>query len=274
MINKQTGIRFWATVFFSVCLVACMETAPKPTIIDEHFTPSEDSLFIACADLKGFGPFAIDKMTYREYLNSKDIKVDKVVRYSSFYNGYWAQGKDKDSDTRFALSKHLEKKGFRQVEFASLAYPFVVGDVKLENMDAIFWNDVLVAIYTDITYAKHENNVDKLREHFIEKYGDGRGINYYYHVTDWTEQKAKNNTVSSSQDKREEREWTNGKVSVFYSDTDQFRIVRGTITSMNHKTYYLVKGARYEAFLEAIENECMAFFKDQAETNAAALSSF
>lgn len=259
-----------------IAFVSCDNVGPKVTLIDETYSPSKDSLYAACADLTGFGPFVIDKMTFKDYVNSKDIKRDRQWRTPSFYSGHWAQGSMKDSDTRFALSRHLIKKGFKQVEFATTGGEFVVGDIKLDKIDAVFWNDVLVAIYVDVTYDHFGKNFSKLLRHYIEKYGNGEGRKYEYHSTSWTEQRAKNNTVSAKTDKTEDHLWSNGKVSIQYHEREFYEIISGEMQkrSMLTNKYYLITGTRYDDFTKALDSEVEAYFKAQEKQNADALSSF
>lgn len=267
---------FICFVITMVSIASCDISKPKVTIIDETYAPSQDSLYVACADITGFGPFAIDKMTYKQYLNSKDITVNNYSRTPSFYSGHWSQGALKDTDTRFDLSRHLIKKGFKQVEFASTGYEFVVGDVKMDKIDAVFWNDILVAIYVDITYDHYGNHTQKLLEHYIGKYGNGEGKKYSYEWTDWTEQRAKSNTVSAKTDKTEDHLWSNGRVSIQYHEREYFEIIRGKISSrsMINSKYFLIYGSRYQDFLEAIDAEVKAYLADKEQQNSDALSSF
>lgn len=255
---------------------ACDVSKPKVTLIDETYSPSQDSLYAACADLTGFGPFAIDKMTYKQYLNSKDITVGSYSRTPSFYSGHWGQGTFKDSDTRFDLSRHLIKKGFKQVDFATTGCEFVVGDVKMDKIEAVFWNDILVGIYVDITYDHYGNHTNKLLEHYIEKYGNGQGKKYYYDSTNWTEQRAKSNTVSAKTDKTEDHLWSNGKVSIQYHEREFHEVIQGKIDarSMINSKYYLITGTRYQEFMDALDAEVKAYFSAKEKQNSDALSNF
>ena len=265
-----------STIFIVTAIAACDFSQPKVTVIDETYSPSIDSLYAACSDITGFGPFAIDKMTYKQYLNSKDIKIDRILRSPSFYNGHWSQAPLKDSDTRFDLSRHLVNRGFKQVEFASSGSEFIVGDIKMDKIDAVFWNDVLVGIYVDVSYDLTGNHTYKLLEHYIEKYGNGQGKKYCYDSTDWTEQRAKDNTVSAKTDKTEEHLWSNGKVSIKYYEREYFEMVRGTMTphTLRNTKYYLITGTRYQEFLDALDAEVKAYFAAKEQQNSDALSNF
>lgn len=263
-------------LFTAVSFSACSNIKPKVTIIDETYAPSQDSLYTACANITGFGPFAIDKMTFKQYLNSEDIKVSTYSRTPSFYNGHWSQAHNSDSDTRFELSRHLVKKGFKQVEFASTGCEFVAGDVKMDKIDAVFWDDILVGIFVDVTYDFLGNNYNKLLEHYIEKYGNGQGKKYCYESTDWTEQRAKKNIVSAKTDITEEHLWSNGKVSIQYMGREYFEINRGKMNTdaMFNNKYYLITGTRYKDFEEALDSEVRAFLATKEQQNSDALSNF
>ena len=268
--------RILSIIFTAAAIAACDFSQPEVTIVDETYSPSQDSLYAACADISGFGPFAIDKMTYKQYLNSKEIQVNRYLRTPSFYNGHWEQGTLKDSDTCFDLSRHLIEKGFKQVEFATTGGNFVVGDIKMDKIDAVFWNDVLVGIYVDVTYDLSGNHTGKLLEHYIEKYGNGQGKKYCYESTNWTERRAKNNTVSSKTDKTEEHLWSNGKVSIQYYEREFYEIIQGKIdaSSMLNTKYYLITGSRYQEFLEALDAEVEAYFTAKEQQNSDALNNF
>lgn len=263
-------------IFTAVAIAACDFSQPKVTLIDETYSPSQDSLYAACADITGFGPFTIDKMTFKQYLNSKDIKVGSYSRTPSFYSGHWGQGTFKDSDTRFDLSRHLIKKGFKQVDFATTGGEFVVGDVKMDKIEAVFWNDVLVGIYVDVTYDHFENHTSKLLEHYIEKYGNGQGKKYCYDSTNWTEQRAKDNTVSAKTDKTEEHLWSNGKVSIQYHEREYYEMIEGKMNmrTMVNSKYYLITGTRYQDFLAALDSEVKAYFAAKEQQNSNALNNF
>ena len=251
---------------------SCVEGTQAPKIIDETFNPSQDSLYAACADLTGFGPFLIDKMTYRQYQTTNDIKIDKFLRYSSFTTGHWQLTGISDYSKKSEISKALEKKGFKQVDFANSSSPFEIGEIQLTEIDGLFWNDILVGLYVNITMS--DKKTDQLLAHYIEKYGSGRGKNYSFYQTNWTEQRAKENKVSASQIVEEQREWTNGTVSLVYSNTDNFRIVEGKMQSMNHKTYYLVTGQKYEQAIAALDAAVKAILEADKQKTQDSLSSF
>ena len=268
--------RILCLIFSMTAFAACDISKPKVTVINESYVPSQDSLYAACADITGFGPFTIDKMTYKQYLNSKDITIDRILRSPSFYNGHWAQGTMKDSEVRFDLSRHLVNKGFKQVEFASSGSKFVVGDIKMDKIDAVFWHDVLVGLFVDVTYDHFENHTSKLLEHYIEKYGNGDGKKYCYESTDWTEQRARANTVSGKTDKTEDHLWSNGKVTIQYHEREFYEIIQGKINmrSMQDSKYYLITGTRYQEFMDALDAEVKAYFADKEQQNSNALSNF
>lgn len=259
-----------------VAFAACDVSRPKVTIVNETYAPSQDSLHAVCADITGFGPFAIDKMTYKQYLNSKDIKVSSYSRTPSFYSGYWGQGELKDSDTRYDLSRYLVKKGFKQVDFATTGCEFVVGDVKMDKIEAVFWHDILVGIYVDVTYDHYGNHTSKLLEHYIEKYGNGEGKKYCYESTDWTEQRAKANTVSAKTDNTEDHLWSNGKVAIQYHEREYYEIIQGKMNmhSMQNSKYYLITGSRYQEFSDALDAEVKTYFATKEQQNSDALRSF
>lgn len=265
-----------AGLFTMLLVLSSCNTAPKVEVVDETYDPGRDSLYAACAGITGFGPFSIDRMTFKDYLNSRDIKIDMLLRRSSFYGGHWSQGALEDSKTRSALSSYLEGKGFRQVEFASSSGPFTVGEIKFDKIDAVFWNDVLVAVYVDVAYGLPGNNMHKLLPHYIEKYGNGEGYKHYLSSSDWTEKRAREGRVSGVTDNTEERLWSNGKVSIQYHYRDYSKVIRGKVDtrSMVHTQYYLVSGARYDDFLKAIEAEVNAFSDSMQKKNSDALSAF
>lgn len=268
--------RILCIIFSMTAFASCDISTPKVTVINETYAPSRDSLYAACADITGFGPFAIDKMTYKQYLNSKDIKVGSYSRTPSFYSGHWSQGTFKDSDTRFDLSRHLIRKGFKQVDFATTGCEFVVGDVKMDKIEAVFWDDILVGIYVDVTYDHYGNHTSKLLEHYIEKYGNGEGKKYCYESTNWTEQRAKANTVSAKTDKTEDHLWSNGKISIQYHEREFYEIIEGKINtrSMLNSKYYLITGERYQEFMTALDTEVKAYFAAKEQQNSDALSNF
>jgi len=80
-------------LFLVIALASCNSVGNAPTVIDEKFDPTLDSLYIQCKDLKGIGELRIGKVTYRQVKKDKGITLSPILfdTYTNFYNGYWGE---------------------------------------------------------------------------------------------------------------------------------------------------------------------------------------
>lgn len=215
----------------------------KPTIVDETFNPNQDSLFIQCADLKGLDEFIIGKTTFKQAVNSKYYRdLYDWQKHSSLYNGYWGVAKNASNHDK---SEWLEKNAKSIKQFPNSGYDFKIGDLKFSAFDLAFYDDILVAIYFKIDDSK-------VHRHYIEKYGNGRGSNYYY---DWSNgpcsnpEKLRYKTIA-----KEDRVWENNDVQLIYhlyynsekaSNSSDITYIRDS--------YYLLSSKRlYQKFIDEL----------------------
>ena len=142
-------------LFLIIALASCNSVGNAPTVIDEKFDPTLDSLYILCKDLKGIGELRIGKVTYRQVKKDKGITLSPILfdTYTNFYNGYWGESSSME------LANHIEDNATKIKQFHVGKYK--VGELTIDDVDLAFYRDTLVAISFDCS--------DKLLEHYKSK---------------------------------------------------------------------------------------------------------
>ena len=215
---------------------------PVPEIISETYEISNDSLYIKCADLQGFGNFIIDKSTMRDVM--KDDGVDWFYREyggNDFHSGFWGITEDYD------LTDYIEKNNIiKQLQIGTLSRPYKIGELKFDEMDLAFLNDTLVAISIGGDFYK-------IADHYIEKYGSGQGYHHWY-----CKSRGQNGDRNFFMEKREHnlRVWANEKVKLEYKYDWESKVANNEIVySIQGDDYcILTSQKRYDKFLSILEN--------------------
>ena len=228
---------------FTLILIICSCTNVKtPEIIDETFAPQEDSLFIQCSELKGVGEFIIGKTTFSQVMRSKLYKdAIGLQMHNNWYNGHWGVAK---KSGKIEKSSWIEKNAKAIKQFPNPGTSFKMGDLEFSHFDLAFLNDTLVAIY-------YITDSYKIHEHYIEKYGNGRGTYYYYRADN--EPCKDRDKLVVTENKKEERIWENENVKLEYHLSYHFEMgpnISSARTYYNDSWYLLSSKKRYPVFLE------------------------
>lgn len=234
--------------FFAIALAACNSLGNAPTIIDEKFDPTLDSLYIQCKDLKGFGDLLIGKVTYRQVRKDKGITLSPILfdTYTDFYNGFWGESSSRE------LANYIEDNATEIKQFQIGKYK--VGELTIDDVDLAFYRDTLVAISFDCN--------DKLLEHYKSKYGSGKGSNYSYTYS--RGEYGEKGYVFECKEK-EDRMWANERVTMKYEHYwDQRTATDERLRVYGSTSCVISSNDRYDDFLNELDKYKKAY-KDLKE---------
>lgn len=196
--------------------------------INETYHESIDSLYIKCAELKGFGPFIIGHTTFSEAASNTNVFK---------YGGFNSFSKDSEWGTNDNLTEELllSDSSIKQI-YTTL--PFQIGEMEFKNISLAFYNDILVAIVFE------PQNRDLILDYYISKYGNGNGY------------KLVNNTYTrkgyyKSQFHSEKHEWENEKLKFTFSYLFMF----DKNTAILNKEFLIIdKTGLYDKFIQTIND--------------------
>lgn len=251
-------------------LLALLSCANEPVVVNQTFAPEQQELFAQCTELKGVGDFIIGQTTYTQALRSK-IYGDSYV-FDNFYNGYWGiahgvgyvpNGHDK--------SHWIEKHAPIIKQIATPIGGVKIGQIQLTTFDLAFYNNILAAIY-------FEDEKGQLHEHYIEKYGDGRGTYYSYYQDN--EPCNNRDRLFMTETRKENRVWENEKVELTYSYDYHFEMgpnisERQRLNSYVNDSWYLITSkSLYPKFLEELNKQKAAYDKHKQGEEKESLNQF
>ena len=246
-------------IALSLIIYSCAN-GNRPVIINETYTPQDDSLFLQCSDLKGVGDFIIGKTTFSQVMHSKYYKnALGLEMHNNFYNGHWGVA---NKGGKYEKSSWIEKNAKVIKQFPNPGVGFKMGDLEFDNFDLAFLNDTLVAIY-------FKTDSYKIYNHYLEKYGNGRGTLYSYHIDN--EPCKDRSKLVVSEDKKEERTWENTDVKLEYHLSYHFEMgpnVSSVRTYYNESWYLLSSKTHYPVFIEKYEEYCTKYDTMQSESNS------
>lgn len=239
--KESTGNINAMALLFSVVFVftflfnSCMRM-PDTDLVDEQYTPTDEELFLTCADLKGVGKFIIGSSTFKQIVNDPELKKRHYLK-SNLISGYWGFGYNKHKHSDW-IDK-IAGKTVKQLHFSSNVH---IGDLEFSEFDMAFLNDTLVAIKFWPFYSC-ENAVIN---HYKEKYGNGRG-RYY------SKEKRLYNLGGKCRyyecEKYDERVWENETVALKYKFSDKGKVVGDKVQySEQNSSLLIYSKTRYEAF--------------------------
>ena len=251
-------------------IVSCGPKGNKPEITDNIFAPEQSELYSGCSELKGVGDFIIEQTTYTQALRSKIYSGSYI--FDNFYNGYWGiargegyvpNGHDK--------SDWIEKHTPIIKQIGTPIGGVKIGQIQLTEFDLAFYNNKLAAIY-----FKDEKGL--LHEHYIKKYGDGRGSYYSYHLDN---EPCKNrDKLFSTTTIKENRVWENDKVELTYSYDYHFEMGpkvndKKMIDSFVDDSWYLLASkSLYPKFLEELNKQKVAYDTHKQGEDTESLNQF
>ena len=229
-------------------------------------------MYSQCSGLKGIGEFVIGVTTYNQVIHSEQYRYSYI--YNNLYNGYWGVGNDSG---RFSVSEGFEASTWIENHSSVLkqiATPIggvKIGEIQLSVFDLAFYNNRLAAIY-----FKDEKGT--LHEHYLKKYGDGRGTYNSYHLDN---EPCKNRDKLFSKTKiNEYRVWENQKVELTYKYDYYFEMGphishNQMVNSFEDNSWYLIASkSLYPKFLEELEKQKQAYIKDKSSKNQDSLNQF
>ena len=248
--------------FFCLCLLSITSCTNPPEVINQTFAPEQEDLYTQCSGLKGIGEFVIGETSYKQALNSKYYRDSYV--FNNFYNGHWGVHSHD-------LSDWIEKRAPIIKQITTPIDDVKIGQIKLTTFDLAFYNNKLAAIY-----FKDESG--ELHEHYIKKYGEGRGTYYSYH---------QDNEPCNNRDRlividtrKENRVWENEKVELTYSHDYHFEMgpnisEKQRINSYYDNSWYLITSKTlYPKFLEELNKQKAAYDKHRQSEDKESLNQF
>lgn len=164
-------MRSYTCVLF-VLIISILSSCNSTTEIErinEHFDITDSVNYINCKDLQGIGELKINISTIKDIkkiFNSiqsplKDYLQDKFE--PKFNKGFTNISYN---DTLHSLL--LKETSIRQYDLCGLFGKYKIGDIKLDDIYLLCYNDTLIGI-------KMRSLPDIIKEIFINKYGTGQG---------------------------------------------------------------------------------------------------
>lgn len=245
---------------------SCTGLMNKPEIINETFDPKQEELYEQCAELKGIGDLVIGETTYRQAIRSKIYDDSfRSLLGNNFYNGYWGVAKQgAEHDQARWLVNNCSK--IKQVP--DMLLKTKIGEIELRDLDLAFYNDRLAAIYFRVESGN-------LHQHYIEKYGNGKGSFYSYHLDN--EPCRNRDKLKSTTTTKEERVWENENVKLEYHFNYHFEMGPNIDHTRNYQDdawYLLSSKTLYPLFVEELSKQKEDYNKRQSDRNKEALNLF
>ena len=134
-----------------------------------------------------------------------------------------------------------------------------------------FYNNKLVAIY-------FKDDKGSLHEHYLKKYGDGRGSYYSYHQDN--EPCENRDRLFTTTTIKENRIWENEKVELTYSHDYHFEMGPNISESQRINSYYdnswylITSKTLYPKFLEELNKQKAAYDKHRQSEDKESLNQF
>ena len=248
-------------ILFVITLAACNSIGTKPTITDEAFNPSIDSLYAQCQELKGLGNLQIGKTTLRQVKRDKGITMPEFMRSPSFINGHWGIS----ALSNYELGEYLDKKAtsIKQFQISDCIHKYKIGEIEIEDVCLAFYRDTLVAISFDCT--------GDILNHYIEKYGNGKGNKYTYSFV-----KGKYGTPNFTFESKhiENRTWANERVTMEYKyHWEQRTAPNERDRILSSESCIISSNSRYDLFLSTLEKYKAQYREEQSAKKKASFDS-
>lgn len=240
-------------IFLVIVLASCNSIGNAPSVVDEKFEPTLDSLYLQCKDLKGMGELHIGKTTYKQVKRDKGVKTPAILfdTYTNFFNGFWGVASDMD------LANYIEDKATILKQFCIGKYQ--IGELQIDDVSLAFYRDTLVGISFRCT--------DEILKHYIAKYGNGKGNNYRYTYS--RGEYGEKGYVFECKE-RENRMWANERVTIEYKHYWDQRTATGERQKVYGSTSCVISSNnRYDDFLNELDKYKKAY-KEQKEAKTQA----
>ena len=162
---------FFVSCFLFFVASSCGPKMNDAIVKDEETNPTQEALFQKCSELNGIGAFIVGKTTLKAALNNPECYMyDKRVDFRS--KGKWSIT---DNDERDWIEEHYPELARFCIsdDFILSPHNYKIGDYNLDNMYAIFYDGILVAVAYDC--CSHG-----LYDLIEDKYGKGKGHYHYF----------------------------------------------------------------------------------------------
>ena len=251
---------------FLTALLSCTNAGNQPKIVDESFAPTQEDLYRQCAELKGIGDFVINKTTFQQAIRSNIYKnTYSILLRNNFYNGHWGVA---NRGEKYDLSVWIEKNGPKLKHLPCPSISIEIGQMMFDAFDLAFYDNKLAAIF-------FKTNNESLHEHYIEKYGTGRGSFYSYHLDN--EPCKDRDKLQSTTTTKEERIWENEDVTLEYHSDYHFEMgpnIDSIRTYYDDSWYLLSSKTLYPKFLEELKSLQDKYQIQKSEKEKEALNQF
>lgn len=262
---------FHPIILFVLAACCGCSSVNYPEIHEKLYEPLTDSLYHACADLRGLGRYEIGRTTLKDIKKDKDYLRNnpyEITRdYNNLYNGHWGSRYFHSSDIeKFSWMEKQSRNEIRQITPQLLGYS--IGDIEFDNLDMAFLNDTLVAVF----FKPGSKFKDDVLEHYKEKYGNGRGTYYRYHRDN--EPCRDRDLLYSETTVEEHLVWENERVALQYDNDEHFKMGPDIKTEYNGDMSYLVYSKdRYPVFEEKLKALSDAYDRMKGEEKSSTLNS-
>lgn len=252
---------YWALL---TVIVSCGPQGNKPEIIENTFAPEQSVLYSECAELKGISDFIIGETTFKQAIRSK-IYSDSydLLLHNNFYNGYWGIAKN---GGKYEKATWIEKNASSLKQLPCPSTSIKIGQLEFDSFDLAFYNDKLAAIF-------FKSDDEELHDHYVEKYGDGRGSYYYYHLdNEPCEDRDKLESLTTT---KEERIWENEDIKLEYFLDSHFEMSPNIETRYKNDSWYLLSSkSLYPLFLEELNRLKTEYDKQEKNQEQETLNQF
>lgn len=227
-------------ILSTILFVACDGLLYSPVITNTVFNPSTDSLYAQCKELKGLGPLHIGETTLRQVKKDKGITLYDFQKKPTFVGGYWGA-----SSFENELGKYLDKeaKTIKQYKISDYFSKYKIGELEVRDVCLAFYKDTLVAISFDCEQG--------MLEHYIKKYGNGKGNKYEW---DYRKGEYGDKDFSYEYEHIENRLWANEHLQMEFKRHSELRKdPEGKLMSRDSKSCVISSNSRYNDFLTTLE---------------------
>ena len=246
-------MRIISLIAFLLTIVSCKSSLNPYSGEELAFDQNLDSMLIRCRELRGIGNLEVNRTTFKEAVKSNILRLQSYDQKSNFWNfSLWGVRDD-------GISKYLN--GSKVVKMLhSNYYGIKVGEVEIEKIALAFYRDTLVAIEFLPKLR------DKMKEHYTQKYGEGKG---YYRKNSYVP-----NDISRMKIDEEGRiDWWNDSISLTYYIDSHLDKQLGEFWN---EEYFLIadRTGRYDLFISEIAKAKDEYSKNKKAAEESSYDAF
>ncbi len=224
----------------------------EPIIVDETTEPTQEELYNQCKELKGIGGLIVGQTTLKQALQDPECNLHEQ-RSTFSGKGKWCISNE---DERAWVEKnHPELARYSCSDRLLSPHRYMIGDLGLDDMYAVFYNGVLAGVAYDC-------NSYKLYNLIAEKYGKGFGQYYdFFQDNDPEEYPKYRRNHKVLIDKR----WENDKVKMLYFFTLDQRM-GGANQKVSEEHYCIIEDKDLLPIFEEKLQEAIAEYRETKKT--------